>query len=86
MSRSTQVHVNRRYSEDGHLHELGARSRERSLAACTISVPEAAEMLGISRSHAYECARSGQLPVIRLGARLVVPRHLIEQLLASAGS
>ncbi len=39
-----------------------------------ISVPEAAELLGISRGLAYELARVGQLPSLRLGRRLVVPR------------
>lgn len=48
----------------------------------TYTVAEAAAILGISRFSAYECARTGQLPVIRLGRRLVVPvtalRTLIE--------
>ena len=39
-----------------------------------ISVSEAAEILGISRGLAYELARVGQLPSLRLGRRLVVPR------------
>ena len=39
-----------------------------------VSVTEAAELLGISRGLAYELARSGQLPSLRLGRRLVVPR------------
>ena len=39
----------------------------------TMTVDEAAEALGISRSHAYELVRSGDLPSVRLGRRLVVP-------------
>ena len=39
-----------------------------------VSVTEAAELLGISRGLAYELARAGQLPSLRLGRRLVVPR------------
>ncbi|MGA3220088.1 MAG: helix-turn-helix domain-containing protein [Acidimicrobiales bacterium] len=39
-----------------------------------VGVTEAAELLGISRGLAYELARSGQLPSLRLGRRLVVPR------------
>jgi excisionase family DNA binding protein len=39
-----------------------------------VSVSEAAELLGISRGLAYESARAGQLPSLRLGRRLVVPR------------
>ena len=33
----------------------------------TVSVPRAAQYLGISRAYAYAMAREGQLPVIRLG-------------------
>lgn len=39
----------------------------------TITVEEAAAILGIGRSAAYEAARRGQLPTRRLGRRLFVP-------------
>ena len=39
----------------------------------TYSVEEAAEIVGISRSKAYECVRDGTLPSIRFGRRIVVP-------------
>ncbi len=39
----------------------------------TITVEEAAELLGIGRTAAYEAARRGQLPTRRLGRRLFVP-------------
>ena len=39
----------------------------------TLSIPEAAEVLGISRNLAYELARRGELPgLIRLGEKRVV--------------
>ena len=38
-----------------------------------VSVTEAAGMLGISRGLAYELIHRGELPVIQLGRRLVVP-------------
>jgi excisionase family DNA binding protein len=37
------------------------------------TVAEAGEMLGISRAFAYELVARGELPVIRLGRRLLVP-------------
>ena len=40
----------------------------------TITVPQAATLIGCSRNHAYEMARAGVLPSIRLGRKLVVPR------------
>ena len=47
------------------------------------SVGEAAELLGISRAFAYELIARGELPVIRLGRRRLVPKVA---LLALAGS
>lgn len=53
--------------------------------ACrTISVEDAALILGISRGAAYANAKSGALPTIRLGKRLLVPKAALEKLLASA--
>ncbi len=48
----------------------------------TLSVEEAAHLLSISRGLAYELARSGQLPVVRLGRRLLVPKVALERMLA----
>ena len=47
----------------------------------TLTVEEAGRLLGISRGQAYEMARTGGIPVVRFGRRLVVPRkRLIEML------
>ena len=43
------------------------------------TVPEAAEMLGISRSHLYQLIQSGKLPVVRLGASVRIPRVWLER-------
>lgn len=42
-------------------------------ARTTVSVEEAAQVLGISRGGAYDAARRGELPTMRLGRRLRVP-------------
>lgn len=47
----------------------------------TLSVTEAAQVLGISRGLAYDMARTGKLPTIRFGKRLVVPRRALERML-----
>lgn len=39
----------------------------------TISVEDAARLLGIGRTAAYEAARRGELPTRRLGRRVLVP-------------
>lgn len=51
----------------------------------TLTVPEAAEALGLSRNSAYAAARSGDLPTIRIGRRLLVPVDALERKLAEAG-
>lgn len=38
-----------------------------------VSVEEAAGLLGLGRSAAYEAARRGELPTRRIGRRLFVP-------------
>ena len=40
----------------------------------TVSVEEMADMLGISRSVAYQLIKEKDFPVIKIGSRLVVPR------------
>ena len=40
----------------------------------TLSIAECAEHLGIGRTVCYELARTGQLPTIRLGGRLLVSK------------
>lgn len=39
----------------------------------TITVEEAASLLGLGRSAAYEAARRGEIPTRRLGRRVLVP-------------
>jgi len=46
-----------------------------------LTVEEAAGVLRIGRTAAYDAARRGDLPVIRVGRTLRVPRHRLEQLL-----
>lgn len=48
----------------------------------TLSIAEAAKTLGIGRSAAYEAARTGDLPTIRIGKRILVPIAALEKLLA----
>lgn len=45
------------------------------------TITEAAEVLGIGRSLAYQMAHSGRIPVIRLGRRTVVPKVALDRML-----
>jgi excisionase family DNA binding protein len=61
------------------------KQREAPVGRETLSVEEAGRVLGIGRALSYELARRGELPAIRLGHRLVVPRVALGELLASGG-
>jgi excisionase family DNA binding protein len=55
---------------------------EQQIERLVYTVEEAGRLLGVSRTTAYECVRTRQLPSVRLGRRIVVPRAAIEALLA----
>jgi hypothetical protein len=48
------------------------------------TVQEAGKILGLSRASAYAAATRGDLPVIWIGRRAIVPRLGLERLLAGA--
>ena len=47
----------------------------------TLTVEQTGEFLGISRAAAYEGVRSGEIPSVRIGRRIVVPTAAIRRLL-----
>lgn len=47
----------------------------------TLSVEEAARQLGIGRNQAYEAAARGEIPTIRIGKRILVPKAALAKLL-----
>ena len=49
----------------------------------TLSVEETARLLGIGRNLCYERVKTGEIPVIKIGRRLLVPRSALEKLLAN---
>jgi excisionase family DNA binding protein len=48
----------------------------------TTTVEEAAALLGIGRNTAYEAVRRGEIPTIKIGRRLLVPRAALDRMLA----
>ncbi len=52
----------------------------------TLTIPEAAELLRIGRNSAYEAVRRGDLPVVRIGRRLLVPRQALLEMLSCAAA
>jgi excisionase family DNA binding protein len=51
----------------------------------TISVEEAGELLGIGRSTAYDAVRTGEIPSIRFGRKIVVPTAAVRRMLRLDG-
>jgi excisionase family DNA binding protein len=47
----------------------------------TLTVAEVAARLGLSRNGAYEAVWAGQIPSIRIGRRVLVPRAALERML-----
>ena len=47
----------------------------------TLTVPEAAALLGIGRDLAYRAAATGELPTVRIGRRILVPRRQLALML-----
>jgi excisionase family DNA binding protein len=45
------------------------------------SVEEVAAILGVGRATAYRCANTGEIPALRLGRRLFVPRAALARML-----
>jgi hypothetical protein len=59
---------------------LSARWDDRS----TFNVTETAEILGLSIWAAWQAVNKGDIPVIRIGRRTIVPRVALERMLAGA--
>ena len=56
------------------------------MSELALSVPEAARELGISKKHAYELVRRGELPGAKqLGRRIVISRPAFEESLGKNG-
>jgi len=61
-------------------------AKEENHERVTFTVEETAKLLGIGRQLAYDRVRTGQIPAIRLGRRLVVPRRALERLLEAVST
>ena len=43
--------------------------------------PDTGEKLGLGRNATYEAARKGEIPTIRIGGRILVPKSALNRLL-----
>lgn len=56
-------------------------SRRAEQRRMTLTVNETAERLGIGRNQAYEAVKRGEIPVIRIGRRLLVPVAALDRMM-----
>ena len=59
---------------------------EEKLERIVYTVTEAAEILGISRPTAFQGVERGEIPHIRVGRRILIPKAALDKLLVTAGS
>jgi excisionase family DNA binding protein len=52
----------------------------------TYDIEEAGRKLGVGRNKAYEAARAGQIPTIRIGKRLLVPKAAFDRLVENGSA
>ncbi len=44
------------------------------------TIPEAAELIGVSRNQGYELARRGELPIVKMGKLLFIPKARLHKM------
>lgn len=60
---------------------VGETIPDRPVQRLTLTVEEAAQVLGISRAFAYESVAKGEIPCIRIGKRILIPKVALEKML-----
>ena len=57
---------------------MGAMATDERL---TYNVREAAKLLGLSKNSAYQACLKGEIPHLKIGKRILIPRAQLERLL-----
>ena len=65
--------------------EPGAARAPPAAERLVYSVPEAGRLLGLSRNGSYEAAKRGDIPTIRIGRLLLVPKGPFHRLIERDG-
>jgi excisionase family DNA binding protein len=52
----------------------------------TLTVDETRKKLGLSRGLIYQAIHKGEIPSVRIGRRILIPRAALEKLLANPGT
>ena len=51
----------------------------------TYNVSEAAKLLGLSKNSAYQACLKGEIPHLKIGKRILIPRAQLDRMLNEAG-
>ncbi len=62
-----------------------ANTKSADSEAMVLTVPQAARLLQISPLRAYQLAQKGEIPCVRFGRSVRVPRQLLEQRIRDGG-
>jgi excisionase family DNA binding protein len=55
------------------VHSTPFNTEPNGMEKKTMTITEAAKVLGIGRNNAYAAARNGDIPTIKIGKRILVP-------------
>jgi len=66
--------------------EPNEKTPQQPVQRLSFGIDEAAMASGLSRSHLYRLAASGELKTSRVGHRLVIPAHELYRLLGTSGN
>ena len=69
-----------------HRPEITGRKQPAIGDRLVYTVPEAGRLLGLGRNAAYEAAKRGDLPTLRMGRRLLVPKIPFHGMLGITGT
>lgn len=58
---------------------------QNSAPRATYTVLEAANLLGVNAKTFYEAVKRNQVPAIKIGGRILVPKSALHEMLANAG-
>jgi excisionase family DNA binding protein len=61
-----------------------AKGKNGAPERATLSIREAAKVLGVGINQCYTAARTGDIPSFKVGGRVLVPRAALEAKLAGA--
>jgi excisionase family DNA binding protein len=67
---------------DECMKKQAVKSEKRGAEKLAISVDEAGERIGLSRTSIWRAVNAGEIPSIRIGGRVLIPLGPLERLLA----